>query len=80
MGENAGLPPREHGQRLEGHSERRGREIDEGRECSGALILEWEMYSRDAAMELVGWVLEAGDATRCWVVEMEWAWMRNLDH
>ena len=52
MGEDAGLPPREHGQRLEGHSERRGREIDEGRECSGVLTLEWEMYSRDGATVL----------------------------
>ena len=80
MGEDAGLPLRGHGRRLEAHSERRGREIDEGRECSGVLILEWEMYSRDGAMVLVEWALEAGDATRCWVAETEWAWMRILDH
>lgn len=63
MGEDAGLQPREHDQRSEGHSERRGREIDEGRECSGVLTLEWEMYSRDGAKVLAEWVLEAGDAT-----------------
>lgn len=65
MGEDAGLQLREHGRQSEGHSERRGREIDEGRECSGVLTLEWEMYSRDGVMVLAEWVLEAGDATWC---------------
>ena len=65
MGEDAGRQPREHGRQSEGHSERRGREIDEGRECSGVSILEWEMCSRDGAMVLAEWVLEAGDATWC---------------
>jgi hypothetical protein len=65
MGEDAGLQLREHGRRLEGHSERRGREIGGGRECSGVLILEWEMCSHGGATVLVGWVLEVGDAIGC---------------
>jgi len=72
MDGGAGQRLRVHGQRLVGHSERREREIDEGRECSGASIWEEEMCSRDGALVVAVWVLEVGDAMRCWAVVTEW--------
>jgi hypothetical protein len=72
MGGGAGQRLREHDPRSEERSERRGREIGGGRECSGASILGWEMCSRDGAMAAAEWVLEVGDATRCWVAVMGW--------
>lgn len=65
MGEGAGLQLREHDRRLARHSERRGRGIGGGRECSEVLTSEWEMCSHGGAAVLAGWVLEVGDARRC---------------